>query len=300
MERRNFLKTMGISVLATAVGKDIFASCSTAPTEKLPSFGLITGSGGGWHSDGAVAGLKQIAEWGYTDLEGGGVRGMDADELRSLLKSLGLKPVIGSTSTSVLIDEERLKPVIANALNQGRSYLAVYDAPWSGPVNNPKLDEWKKVADKMNQGAAVCKREGITLVYHNHDMEFYPIEGQIPFDVLMAGLDPSAGIELDLYWIAKAGAKPEDYFKKYPGRFPVLHLKDMPATVKCGEELTDFSALTDKDFTAIGSGVVDFPGIFKLNAISGAKHFIVEADKVPEGEAIFLEKSAKYLRELIF
>jgi len=300
MERRDFLKTMGIGALATAAGKDVFAASLTATTEKLPSFGLITGSGGGWHSDGPVAGLKQIAAWGYTDLEGGRVSGMDAAELLALYKSLGLKPVIASAGTSVLIDEERLKPVVANAVSQGRKYLACYDAPWSGPVNNPKLDEWKKVADKMNTGAAVCKREGLTLVYHNHDMEFYRIEGQIPFDVLMAGLDPAVGVELDLYWIVKAGAKPEEYFKKYPGRFPVLHLKDMPATVKCGETLTDFSKLTTDDFTAIGSGVVDFPSIFKMNAISGAKHFIVEADKVPEGEAIFLEKSAKYLRELSF
>jgi sugar phosphate isomerase/epimerase len=297
MERRDFLKTMGIGAIATAVGSNLLVSCTATASKALPSFGLITGSGGNWHADGIQAGLKQIAEWGYTDLEGGGARGMEIDELLSLWKSLGLRPVVGSANLGVLINEERLKPVIESAKAQGREYLACY-WPWIGPAKHT-VDGWKEVADNLNKGAAVCKREGITLIFHNHDMEFYPVEGQMPFDVLMAGLDPAVGIELDTYWAVKGGASPVEYLKKYPGRFPVLHLKDMPATVRCGEGLTVFDNLTDADFTAIGSGVLDFPSIFKLNAISGAKHFMVEADK-PGDIPTFLEKSAKYLREVRF
>ena len=297
MERRDFLKTIGAGVVSMAVCSEITAN--SAPHEKLPSFGLITGSNGSWHKDGAVEGLKKLAEWGYTELEGGGVRGMDANELSSLLKSLGLKRVIGSQGLANLIgDEARLRANLQTARENGQQYIACY-WPWIGDPGK-KIDDWKVVADNLNKGGRICHSEGLQLIYHNHDFEFYPLEGQLPFDVLLPLLDPVVGIELDLYWAAKSGKSPVDFLKKYPGRFPVLHVKDMPADVKCGTGPTNFDLLTEKDFAPIGSGVVDFPAIFKVNAISGAKHFIVEADKPGEDVGKFLELSGKYLREVNF
>jgi len=298
MERRNFLKTMGIGAITTAIGADWLSACKAEP-EQLPSIGLITGSGGNWHNGGVREGLKQIAEWGYKDLEFGGPPGrMQNDELLPFLKSLGLRPVIGSAAMAILIDEDRLKNTIKSAQDQGKEYLACY-WPWLSDGMGQKIDDWKEAADNLNKGAAICKKEGITLIYHNHDLEFYPVEGQMPFDVLMSRLDPTVGIELDLYWVTKSGQSAVDYLKKYPGRFPVLHVKDMPSGVKCGGGLTDFSTLTEQDFAAIGSGVIDFPAIFKLNKTSGAKYFMVESDK-PGDIPTFLEKSANFLLALRF
>lgn len=297
MKRRNFLKTMGMGTIVTAVGKDLFTAC-TSPAEQLPAIGLISGSGGNWHSDGPKEGLKKIAGWGYTEIEGGNIRGMENDEYLPFLKSLGLRPVIGSAGMAIVIDEDRLKTTIKSAQDQGREYLVCY-WPWLAEAKGQTIDDWKEVADNLNKGAAICKREGITLLYHNHDMEFYPVEEQMPFDVLMAGLDPAVGIELDLYWITKSGQSAEKYLQKYPGRYPVLHVKDMPADIRCGTGLTDFSKLTEKDFACIGSGSIDFASIFKLNKTSGAKHFIVESDK-PGDFPTFLETSAKYLLNLRF
>jgi sugar phosphate isomerase/epimerase len=297
MERRDFLKTMGVGAIAMAVGNELFASCSNKATEQLPSFGLISGSNGQWHADGPKEGLKKIAEWGYTELEGGGIRGMETGEYLSFLKSIGLVPMVGSANIQSLIgDESELKANLERARNLGQQYVACY-WPWPGDPGQ-KIDDWKVVADNLNRGGRICHSQGIQLVYHNHDMEFYPVEGHIPFDVLLPLLDPVVGIELDLYWITKGGKSAVEYLKKYPGRYPVLHLKDMPADVKCGVAPIDFSTLTEKDFAPIGSGVVPFPEIFKTNSISGAKHFIVEADKPPGGEAQFLELSGKYLRSL--
>ena len=297
MERRNFIKTMGVGALSMAVCNEFFA-CSGA-VEALPSFGLITGSGGQWHKDGPVEGLKKIAEWGYTELEGGGVRGMQADELSNLLKSIGLKRVIGSAGIQLLIgDESALKTSLQRALDAGQKYVACY-WPWPGEAKGQKIDDWKEVADNLNRGGRICHSEGVQLIYHNHDFEFYPVEGQVPFDVLLPLLDPVVGIELDLYWITKGGKSAVEYLKKYPGRYPVLHVKDMPADVKCGVAPTDFSTLTEKDFAPIGSGVINFPEIFRTNKISGAKHFMVESDK-PGDTAEFLELSGKYLSAVKF
>jgi sugar phosphate isomerase/epimerase len=297
MNRRNFLKTVGAGALSLAIYKDLLAVNMNAA--KLPSFGLITGSGGQWHKDGPIEGLKKIAEWGYTELEGGGVRGMQADELQNLLKSLGLKRIIGSQGMANLIgDESKLKASIKGALDIGQEYIVCY-WPWIGPAKGQKIDDWKEVADNLNKGGRICHSEGIQLIYHNHDFEFYPVEGQVPFDVLLPLLDPVVGIELDLYWIVKGGKSPVEYLKKYPGRYPVLHVKDMPSDVKCGIAPTNFELLTEKDFSPIGSGAIDFPEIFRTNEVSGAKHFIVEADK-PGDTAEFLELSGKYLRNVEF
>jgi len=307
MKRRDFIKTMGINALSVATGSALLASCgnssagSSKAAEQLPSFGLITGSGGQWHPEGVVEGLKQIAAWGYTELEGGGGRGggLSPEEMNGLLSSLGLVRLIGSANIQSLIgDESELKTNLERALNIGQKYVACY-WPWPGSPGTT-IDEWKVVADNLNRGGRICHSEGIQLIYHNHDFEFYPIEDHIPFDVLLPLLDPVVGIELDLYWIVKGGKSAPEYLTKYPGRYPVLHVKDMPADVKCGVAPTDFSTLTESDFAPIGSGVIDFPEIFKTNNISGAKHFMVEADKPPGGTAEFLELSAKYLSKVSF
>ena len=297
MKRRDFVKTIGIGAVSMGVCSDVFAA-EMAAQKKLPSIGLISGLGGSWLRDNPQEALKQIAECGYKDLEfGSALGGMETPELLKFLKPLGLKPLIGSSPMGNMIDETKLKADIKKSHEQGKKFLTCY-WPWISSEQGKKIDDWKQVADNLNKGAAVCKKEGIRLIYHNHDMEFHPVEEQMPFDVMMSHLDPEVGIELDLYWITKSGQSAVEYIKKYPGRYPVLHVKDMPADVKRGER-TDFSALTEKDFAAVGSGCINFAEIFKLNTISGAKHFIVENDK-PVDPKECIELSAKYLLALRF
>jgi len=308
MERRDFLKTMGVSGASLTLGGSVLSACGGQPKaaepKALPSFGTITGSSGAWHPDGALAGLKKLAEWGYTELEQGIGRGMEISEFWGMIGPLGLRPVIGSVGLSAIVNEEMLKPVIERAQAIGQKFLACY-WPWMQVGQFPAsvtIDDWKTVADNLNKGANLIKRGGLQLIFHNHDMEFMPINGQVPFDIMMAGLDPSIGIELDVYWVTRAGKDPVEYIKKYPGRYPVIHVKDMPAVVTPapGERIVAGTPVTEADFAVIGSGVVDFPAIFRHNDIAGAKHFIVEADRPPGGIPSFLELSAKYLRELRF
>ena len=297
MERRDFLKTMGVGAISMAVAPEVFAG-NTTTAGQLPAFGFI-GFGGPWLKDSPKEALTQIAGWGYTELEGGGNYGMEPDEAKTFLKSIGLKTVIGSASIQLLLgDESELKTRLGKAVELGQKYAACY-WPWPGEAKGQKIDDWKVVADNLNKGGAICKSEGLQLIYHNHDFEFFPVEGQIPYDVLVSNLDTAVGLELDLYWIVKGGKSPVEYLKKYPGRYPVLHVKDMPADVKCGVAPTDFGKLTDKDFAPIGSGKIDFAEIFKTNSISGAKHFIVENDK-PADPKECLELSGKYLKSLNF
>ena len=290
------------AITMVAGNASLLTSCgntkSSRTTEQLPAFGFV-GFGGPWIRENPKESLTRIAEWGYTELEGGGNFGMSPEEAIPFLKSLGFVQLIGSQSMANLIgDESRLKASLERNLNLGQKYVACY-WPWVGETRGKEIDEWKEVADNLNRGSAICKSAGIQLIYHNHDIEFFPVEGQIPFDVLVPLLDPAIGIELDVYWITRGGKSAVEYLKKYPGRYPVLHVKDLPADVKCGYKPHVFEELSEKDFACIGDGILDFAEIFRTNSISGAKHFIVENDR-PADPAACLESSGKYLRELRF
>ena len=286
MKRRSFIRTIGMATVSIVAFRELHAT--GVALKKLPSIGLIaSNTGGEWFKNDPRAALKKISEWGYKELEFGGDfgLGLSAAEVKELLKGLGIKPLIGSTSMGAMNDPEKLKADIKKSLDLGQEYIACY-WPWTDDGQNKKLADWKKVAENLNKGGAICKKEGIKLIYHNHDIEFLITEGQIPFDTLMKELDPKlVGIELDLYWIAKGGQSAVEFIKKYPGRYPVYHVKDMnPA---------------DKDFACVGSGNIDFAEIFRLNKIAGVKHFIVEHDK-PQNPEECVASSIKYLQNLSF
>ncbi|MDR3194700.1 MAG: sugar phosphate isomerase/epimerase [Tannerella sp.] len=286
MKRRRFLQTAGM--VAATVPVHSFLSASVTKDKKLPRTGIILGNTGGeWVRQHPREALRSIAELGYRELEFGGDigLGMNAGELVGYLKSIGLKPLIGPTSMAALHKEELLKSDIHACQERGQKFIACY-WPWTDDGKNKLLDDWKRVADSLNRGGAICKKEGVQLIYHNHDIEFKPAEDQIPFDTLMKHLDPAlVGIELDLYWVTKGGQSPTDCIRKYPGRYPVFHVKDMKPT--------------DGDFACVGSGCIDFPAIFRLNAVAGVKHFIVEHDR-PEDPKTCIETSAQYLSSLRF
>jgi len=287
MNRRSFLKAAGVSSIAMTFCNESFAAETFA--KKLPTIGLIPGNTAGqWFKNDPRAALQKIAEWGYKELEFGGNLGlgMDAAGVIKYLKSLGLKPLIGSTPMGNIINEAKLSADIKKCLHLGQQYIVCY-WPWTADGQGKKIDDWKQVAENLNKGGAICKKEGIKMLYHNHDIEFRITEGQMPFDLLMTQLDPAlVGVELDLYWITKGGQSAVEYIKRYPGRFPVFHVKDM-------------NNQTDKDFACVGSGCIDFAAIFKLNGTAGAKHFIVEHDK-PENPEACVSSSVKYLSNLKF
>jgi sugar phosphate isomerase/epimerase len=88
-----------------------------------------------------------------------------------------------------------------------------------------------------------CKSAGIQFAYHNHDFE--KTVDFIPYDFILQNTSADlVKMESDLYWFAKAGQDPVEYFNKYPGRFPLCHVKDMEAGTKI--------------FTEVGNGNIDF------------------------------------------
>jgi len=117
----------------------------------------------------------------------------------------------------------------------------------------------------------VCKKHGIRFGYHNHDYGFIPLEGQMPQDVLMQGTNKDlVDFEMDIYWVVTAGQDPIAWFKKYPGRFKLCHIKDRQKN----------APLSDKDASVVlGQGGIDFRQVLQEAAKNGMSYYIVEQEK---------------------
>jgi sugar phosphate isomerase/epimerase len=286
MKRRNFIKTAGL-LSGTCLLPNLSLGACSSSGRSLPSFGVITGNTGGkWLEANPRKALEEISALGYTDLEFGNTFGMDAGSLKSFLNDLKLNPLIGPTDMAAMNDTERLMGNIKSCHELNKEYIVCY-WPWTDDGQNKKADDWKRVADNLNKGGEICKKEGLKLLYHNHDLEFYPTEGQMPFDIVVPALNPEyVNIEFDLYWITKGNQSAVEYIKKYPGRYPVFHVKDMDHT-------------SDRSFEYVGKGIIDFPSIFRLNDVAGAKHFIVEHDNPADPEAC-IKAAASFLKRVKF
>jgi sugar phosphate isomerase/epimerase len=147
-----------------------------------------------------------------------------------------------------------------------------------GLPDRATLSDWKKRTDEMNVLGEQFKKQGMQLVYHNHNFEFEKLEGQLIYDMLLNQLDPDVIKMQFQVWVIIAGYKAADYFKKHPGRFISAHLSDWSGT---GETQVP-----------VGQGKVDWKEFFEAANIGGLKNFYVEMD-MPT-----FEPSAKFLKTM--
>jgi sugar phosphate isomerase/epimerase len=219
--------------------------------------------------------LAKVASIGYKEVEFAGYFGRTPKQVRSALEKNGL------TSPSCHVDYDVLAPgkwpaQIESAKMIGQSYIV---NPWIPEELRKTDDDWKRAADTFNRAGAESKKAGIQLAYHNHWFEFLPVNGKRPYDMLLELCDKDlVKMELDLCWITVGGGDPLQYFERYPGRFPLVHVKDvkkLPPVTAAGTQ--DFGSSL-KDMTEVGSGIIDWKKIFAKSDEAGIKHYIVEHD----------------------
>ena len=225
--------------------------------------------------------LRKIAALGYDEVEFAGLYGRDPADVRKLLADLSLDPVASHINSVELRRDPAA--MIAQTKAIGARYMVI---AWFPPEDRDTLSEWKEWIALFNKIGAMAKQEGIQFVYHNHEFEFIPIDGVRPYDLLLEQLDPGlVRMELDLYWLELAGVDPLPLFAKYPGRFPLLHVKDM--------------SRQDSSMADVGAGRIDFATIFADRERSGTRHYFVEHDSTSDPFAS-LANSISYLRNLRF
>ncbi|MBZ5855667.1 sugar phosphate isomerase/epimerase family protein [Flavihumibacter profundi] len=236
--------------------------------------------------------LDKIAAAGYTEIEpfgynGGKYYGMPVKEFAAYSASLGLKAPSGHYMPQKYLYEDseagnaEIKDFIAAAVEMKHEYLII---PWLHPEHR-QLDDFKRLAGKLNQAGEWCKKAGLQLGYHNHDFEFKSYDGKTGYDILTTQTDQDlVKFEMDLYWVSFANQDPEQLFNKLKGRVPLWHVKDM--------DKADRSKQTE-----VGNGQIDFKAIFKFAAVSGMKHFYVEQENnyIPDPVSS-IQSSAKYIK----
>ena len=274
--RRNFLKTSA-GVLAGLYAVD--AKTLWAKEKSLERLGVQLYSVRSLLEKDFEGTLKKVAAAGYKEFEFAGYYERKPKELRKFLDDLGVKAP--STHQGLAVFEQKMDWLIETAKILGHEYVV---CPWIGPEMRT-MDNYKKLAALFNKIGEACQKAGLRFAYHNHDFEFETIDGQIPFDVLLAETDPKlVFMELDLYWIKKAGKDALAYFAKAPGRYALCHVKDMDENGK---------------MVSVGQGKIDFGKIFAQAKLAGLKHFFVEHDQ-PEDPLQSVSSSAQHLKALKF
>ena len=236
--------------------------------------------------------LKEMAAMGYTAVEaasyGNGKIYGDAPEVfRQKVEAAGMK-VLSAHVGRGLSEAELESGDLTEALAWWDEAIAVHKAagmdyivtPWIGLQKS--LKDLKTYCDYLNAVGRKCAEAGIKYGYHNHDYEFKKIEDVVMFDYMLQNTDPEyVFYEMDVYWAVIGKASPVFYFKQYPGRFKLLHIKDE---------------------TEIGqSGMVGFDAIFNNAAVAGMEHFVVEIERYGyEDIRKSFKESADYLLEAPF
>ena len=220
--------------------------------------------------------LEKIAALGYEGIE----IGLDnTDEFVAKARQLNL----AITGVHVGIDalKNNLEGVINGCQKLETSFviLSYVDESYRGSVEN-----WQNLARILEDVGQKLHEAGITLCYHNHDFEFEQIDGKYGLDILFEAANPQyLQAELDTYWVQKGGANPVEYIRKYAGRVPVLHIKDMTP---------------GGNFAEIGEGTLDWPAIFAAAEAQGVTTYIVEQDTCPGDPIDSIAISIKNLREM--
>ena len=227
--------------------------------------------------------LAKVAALGFSEVEFAGYFNRTPQQVKDALAKNNLAAPSVHVLTAVL--RSSLQQTIDAAKTIGHQYVV---CAYLLPEERKSLDDYKRLIELFNDAGERLKKAGLQFCYHNHDFEFTPIDDKIPYDLILAGTDPkTVKMELDLYWITKAGQRPLKYFSTHPGRFPLVHVKDMDATSK-------------HFFTEVGRGTINFKEIFADSDRAGIKHYFVEQDETPGSPFDSIKMSIDYLRQLEF
>ncbi|NMH27933.1 sugar phosphate isomerase/epimerase family protein [Flavobacterium silvaticum] len=267
MQRRSFLQTLALGAASMYVAPS-FAFPGT--TKKSLGMQLYTVRDA--MSKNPAETLQKIAKLGFSEVElygyeAGKLFGLSIPEFKKMLADAGLKAV---SSHHMLGQQSQAKGTLLYGWEKAVEDMAALQVgfmacAWLDPLER-NSEIYRKLPEILEKCGRISKPSGIQLAYHNHDFEFEKLGESTAYDHIIQNTSPEfVAMELDLYWISKAGLDPIAYFDSYPGRFQLWHVKDMAA----GTQI----------FTEVGNGTIDFDRIFKARDRAGLKHWFIEQDE---------------------
>ena len=309
MDRRTFLK----SASAAVAGTSLLSACANEETE-MPNSTSINRFGVGlftipmWLEQDFGGTLAKLAEIGYKELEfygpfpfsvqaahdswnaitpnlpfsGSGYFGHTAKEVRAMLDANGL------TAPSMHVDlgtlENNLDELVEMAGIMGHKYAGIAAIP---EEERKTLDEYRRMADRFNNIGMKLKDAGMQFMYHNHGYGLVEMDGEIPFRIVLDRTEPDyVAMEMDVFWTVAGKADPIAYLDEYPGRYKLMHLKDMIEMTHFegdggspDEWIELFPQMADA-----GMGVLDLKAILAAAHKAGVDHYYLERDMAAEPE----------------
>ncbi|MES2460407.1 MAG: sugar phosphate isomerase/epimerase [Armatimonadota bacterium] len=207
--------------------------------------------------------LKTVAEIGYAGVELAGYNGLAVEEVKRLLDDNNL--LVAGMHAGLELLENSYDQVVSDSITLGLEYVIV---PFLAENRRQSMDDYRRLANQLNILGDRLKANQLTLCYHNHAFEFEKFGGDVyAYDVLFDETDPNlVKVEMDAFWVAKAGEDPVAYLRKYKNRVPLIHVKDMTAP-------------PESTFAEVGEGVIDFAPIFEAAEGAGTEYYVVEQDK---------------------
>jgi sugar phosphate isomerase/epimerase len=250
--------------------------------------------------------LKALRSIGYRVIETAGFAGLSATEFRKLLDDAGLTcPSAHLNFTKgeygPLFDDAHAlgaKYVTSSVLRPGSGALPEAGARPQSELESLRvmtLDDAKQTAALANRIGKLAKQAGLQYTYHNHFFELVDQgKGQVAYDILLQETDPElVAFEIDCGWMSVAGYDPIHYFHKYPGRFPMIHVKDFMAADRAGTPAPMLRVGTE-----LGHGVIDYKPILAAARHAGLKYYFAEQEPpfTHMGEMAAAKVSYGYLR----
>ena len=286
--RRQFLQTLAASAVAGTFTARLGAQ--GAPSLPVPGvLGLELYSVRQRMAKDIPGTLRIVRGWGFTEVEGGVFQGKTAAETRALLDRHGLK--MQSMLTGYDLLAKGVDGVITDAKTLGVTYVGTAWIPHQGPFTRTHAD--KASADFATWGKAL-RAAGLRFFYHVHGYEFQPSpEGTLMDTLLTQSPADAVDFQADVFWVVRGGGDPVALLSKYPGRFKLMHLKDLEKGVATNDST---GSAPDETSVVLGTGQLDFPAILRAAKASGVTHYYIE-DEHPGAEAQ-IPRTLEYLRAL--
>jgi len=273
MHRRDFLAT-GCATLGAGFGAPrltLDPRPSTLPPPGLQLYSIRTEM-----QRDVEATLRRLGTMGYREVEFAGYFGRTPAQIRDAVKAAGLYAPAAHVPLESL-EGDALAATADAALEAGHAGLIV---AWLPVALRNSLDAWRAMADRFSDIGRKLGERNLHFAYHNHDFEFAPIDGRVPYEVLLERADPAlVGLELDLYWATKAGHDPLGLVRAHPGRFPLVHVKDASPAPELRQ-------------VDVGAGTIDFAAIFAVG--KGIRHAFIEHDQPADPWAFAAASLAAY------
>lgn len=231
--------------------------------------------------------LTSVAQMGYTEAETYGYKDgklfdMPVAEFGAFMKSIGMKTVSGHYGID--LTGNGWDKACEDAKSLGQQYVVV---PFLNKEYYDSLDAVKKTCETLNKAGEVAKKYKLQMGYHNHAFEFGKAGDKTIFETMLELLDPKLVVwELDIFWVVNAGHDPVTYFEKYPGRFPLWHVKDM--------DKADSNKNAD-----VGTGTIDYKNLFTHAKKSGLKKYFVEQETYPSTPMESTRNCINYLKTIL-